>query len=97
MKRYLFILTVIMLGSCSAGNRGVNTAFQEKRTTITANPGGKGPEINIDFYRGRAFNYPLFALWLENADGTYIQTLYVARSVATGVFKYGKEEKKHVD
>jgi hypothetical protein len=33
------------------------------------------------------------AIWLEDVNGNYIQTLYVARSVATGTFKYGKHDK----
>ena len=33
------------------------------------------------------------AVWLEDETGNYIQTLFVPTSVATGVFKYGKQEK----
>jgi hypothetical protein len=46
----------------------------------------------VDLQRGESFYYPLFAIWLEDADGRYIQTLYVAKAVGTGYFKYAKQK-----
>lgn len=48
--------------------------------------------IVIEAKKGASFKYPLFAVWLENAEGEYLQTLYVSRSIATSVFQYGKKE-----
>ena len=64
----------------------------EKKTAISTNTGGKGPEIIVEFTKGESFYYPLMAVWIEDESGKYIQTLYVPESVATGVFKYGKQE-----
>lgn len=46
----------------------------------------------IEAKKGPSFKYPLFAVWLENGEGDYLQTLYVSQSIATSVFKYGKKE-----
>jgi hypothetical protein len=48
--------------------------------------------VAIEVKKGAAFQYPLFAVWAEDLEGNYVQTLYVSRSIATSVFKYGKKE-----
>ncbi len=47
--------------------------------------------IAIEVKKGAAFQYPLFAVWAEDLNGNYLQTLYVSRSIATSVFEYGKK------
>ncbi len=37
---------------------------------------------------GPAHNHPMMAAWIEDADGNYIQTLYVNESVAKGFFNF---------
>lgn len=56
---------------------------------ITTNVEGQGYELQIAFKKGKEHNHPLMAVWMEAMDGTYIQTLYVAQSVAKAFFKYG--------
>jgi hypothetical protein len=50
---------------------------------------GQGIDIEIHFEKGKTFNHPLMAIWLEDMDGNYIQTLYVAESIAKGVYRHG--------
>lgn len=59
-------------------------------SVISANQGGMGTTFSIEVRPGNSFYYPLMAFWIEDMEGNYIQTLYVARSVATGVFRYGE-------
>jgi hypothetical protein len=54
------------------------------------NINGQGIEIEIEFHQGPEFYYPLIAAWLEDTSGNYIQTLYVAQSIAKGVFIFGQ-------
>lgn len=56
---------------------------------FSTNPDGKGAEISIEFIKGAKHNHPLMAIWVEDLNGNYIQTLYVAQSIATGVFSHG--------
>ncbi|MBV5342325.1 hypothetical protein JZU68_01465, partial [bacterium] len=41
----------------------------------------------LRFERGIEHNHPLFAVWLADDEGNYIQTLYVSESIGKGVFK----------
>jgi len=50
---------------------------------------GHGMALSVHFEAGRSFNHPLMAIWIEDLDSNYIQTLYVARSIAEGVFRHG--------
>lgn len=93
MQRILFVITVLLAAACSAATMNKKEATPEQKTIITANPEGKGPLISLEFTKGKSFNYPLMAVWLEDPEGNYIQTLFVPVTIATGVFKYGKQDK----
>ncbi len=57
--------------------------------TLYTNTGGNGDLLEIDFRRGTKHNHPLMAIWIEDTTGHYIQTLFVAQSIAKGVFGHG--------
>lgn len=46
-----------------------------------------GTEIIIQLDKGIAHNHPLFAIWLADAEGKFVQTLYVSESIGRGVFR----------
>jgi len=93
MYKLLIISLIFLTGACSAGSMKKKNQAPEEKTIFSTNISGNGEEISIDLTRGESFYYPLFAVWLEETDGKYIQTLYVARSVATGIFAYGRQDK----
>lgn len=45
-----------------------------------------GTSLTIQFEKGEEHNHPLFAIWLADENGKYIQTLYVSESIGKGVF-----------
>jgi len=92
MNRIFFIALVIALAGCSAGKIKNKAVENDPVTILNTNPDGRGPEILLEFRKGRSFYYPIMVVWIETESGNYIQSLYVARSVATGIFKYGKQE-----
>ncbi|HRY99859.1 MAG TPA: hypothetical protein P5550_12455, partial [Bacteroidales bacterium] len=59
------------------------------------NPNGRGQTVILEVPAGPSMNYPLMAVWLEDLGGNYLQTLYVAQSIATGTFRHGKQVKGH--
>ncbi len=61
---------------------------KEKTVVVVTNAEGKGQQFELEFLGGKTHNYPLMAVWLEDLNGNYIQTLYVARSVAKGEFDH---------
>ncbi len=58
---------------------------------IITNISGSGNTLKVVFTSGKEHNHPLMAIWIENMDGQYIQSLYVAESIAKGFFSYGDE------
>ncbi len=62
---------------------------EEAPLYFETNPEGRGQRLEIEFRRGRAHYFPLMAIWIEDTLGNYVQTLYVAESIATGVFGHG--------
>jgi len=92
MRIIIITTLVLLLASCSAGLNRKKTTAPESREAITSNENGKGPQITVEFYKGKSFYFPLMAIWIEDENGKYVQTLFVARSVATGIFLYGKQE-----
>jgi hypothetical protein len=94
MKKYLMMtLILVAVSSCSAGLKKKQPVVIEPQQQVVTNANGSGPGILVELFKGESFYYPLMAIWLEDADGNYIQTLYVAKSVATGIFKFGRQEK----
>ena len=71
----------------------LHTLLKAQTDTIATNASEDGHLIVLDFEKGPAHNYPLMAVWLEDMDSNYIETLYVAQSIGTGIFKHGKSEK----
>lgn len=92
MYRFLIFSSVLLAGACSTGSLRTESPAQKEKVSFATNPEGRGPEIKVDLTPGESFYYPLFAIWLETAEGEYIQTLYVAKAVATGIFEYGRQE-----
>jgi hypothetical protein len=84
---FLLILSLAILpGSC----RSSRLASENSRVdTLMTHSGETGIEMVFHFSKGESFNHPLMALWVEDTGGTYLQTLYVAESIAKGVFGHG--------
>jgi len=88
MKCFIILLTVLF-ASCSSKPSASNLLKRQTMTDVVTNTSGQGEEIEVSFYGGPSLYYPLMAVWLEDENGSYIQTLFVPKAVATGVFKYG--------
>ncbi len=95
MKLILVILLVVMAGLMLRTDPYGLVMAQGKQKknpvvdSLATNPAGQGEALQVAFYKGEAHNHPLFAIWAEDMEGRYIQTLYVAKSIATSVFNYG--------
>ena len=46
-----------------------------------------GTSLTIQLEKGKEHNHPLFAIWLADENGKFIQTLYVSESIGKGLFK----------
>jgi hypothetical protein len=87
--KYIIIISALIITACSSQPSSSNLAQRQKFTDVVTNSSGAGPVVELKFYGGASLYYPLMAVWLEDEEGKYLQTLFVPRSVATGVFRYG--------
>ncbi len=86
MKKYpLFILLATWILACTTSK----VPADEIPDQINSNPGGKGLVMEVEMIRGEGHNHPLMAIWIEDPEGRYVQTLYAAESIAKGVFRHG--------
>jgi hypothetical protein len=86
MKRSLFLIPILTLALSCTNTR---VPVEEAPDHITSNPEGSGPVLEIEMTKGEGHNHPLMAIWIENQEGQFIQTLYVAESIGKGVFLHG--------
>lgn len=88
----LFLGGLFIVGTsrCSS-TRKTSEAGQPE--VINTNINGQGLSIRINFTKGESHNHPLMAFWLEDKDGKYIETIYVAESIGKGIFQHGDRSK----
>ena len=79
--------SMIILTSCTGSDR--KNSPPESPELIITNSASSGFEIQLSFFKGVHHNHPLMAVWTEETSGKYIETLYVAESIAKGVYKHG--------
>lgn len=78
------ILPVLLLTACTS-QRIPETEFID----ISTNAGFQGNKIILEMEKGPAHNHPSMAVWLEDLEGNYIETLFVTQFVAKGVYPHG--------
>jgi len=82
-------LIFLMPANQTAAQSGKQKKGEPSSEIIMTNVKGSGIGLTLEFTKGPDHNHPLMAIWIEDLDGNYIQTLFVARSIATGIFAYG--------
>lgn len=86
MRKYLLALPLALaIISCT----NTRVPADEIPDHISSNPSGKGTQIEVEMLRGEGHNHPLMAIWVEDEQGNFLQTLYVAESIGKGVFQHG--------
>jgi hypothetical protein len=91
-KLLLFIVAISIMASCVNKPK---SQIEEKPEIISTTPFPNGVPLHIEFEKGKEFYYPLMVFWLEDTEGNYIETIYVAQSISTGTFRFGVAEGKN--
>lgn len=87
-KKYLlWTIPFFILTGC-VSQKGI----ESETIIIRTSPENPVRELTIEFQKGEAFNYPSFAVWTEDLEGNYLETLYVTQYVAKGKFGHGEAE-----
>jgi hypothetical protein len=77
----ILFLAVFGISACK-----VTQSAREVITYTDDNVMGNGHPMQFNLIKGDGFNYPTYAIWIENMDGDYIKTLYITKSFASGIF-----------
>jgi hypothetical protein len=89
MKRNSYIYIIVASLLITASCKSTKLPETEISENISSNILGSGPELLLEFFRGETHNHPLMAIWVEDLEGNYIQTLFVAESLGKGIFHHG--------
>lgn len=93
MKKRVF-LKILILILTATGLMWAQACLTSKQKSepapqiVITNAEGKGFSFELSVLKGKSFHYPLMAAWIEDVEGNYIQTLFVAKSVARGEFAH---------
>ena len=88
MKTKIFLAVALMLTLSLSAKKIKKEVFNQVQYGIE----NTGTTILITFEKGKEYNHPLFAIWLADENGKYIQTLYVSQSIGKGVFLRGSHK-----
>ena len=90
MKTNILLAAFLVLSTATPAQRKKEVYSEEKY-------GGnnQGTFISIKFEKGKEHNHPLFAIWLADEKGVYIQTLYVSESIGRANFKHAVHKAGH--
>jgi hypothetical protein len=88
MKTILSLITTVFLLSC-ASQKNLHETLEILKTT----PEIINTKLEFDLTKGKSHNHPSFAIWVEDMEGNYIETLYVTQYFAKGVFGHGEAER----
>jgi hypothetical protein len=87
-----FFLTIGLLSNCSVQQ---DLRKNQVKTDTILLDGSRGElSMQIEFAKGREHNHPTFAIWLEDMDHRYIKTIFVTKSIGTGIYGHGPIEKE---
>jgi len=82
------IMVLLVFTRCSS--RKNTKALEFPTEKISSNLNEESTPIFVELLKGSDHNHPLMAIWIEDLDGAYIETLFVAESYGTGIFGHGQ-------
>lgn len=85
MKTLVFILIIIIFSACTSQQKIESTV-----ENIITRPEQINSQLEFNLTPGKYHNHPSFAVWVEDLEGNYIETLYVTKYYASGIFARGE-------
>lgn len=86
MKQITLILLLIMVPMLEPFAQ----IGSKKVIQLETNNGVNGEKFEIIFNKGKKFKDPTFAIWIEDMEGKYIETLYVTQYLGSGIYRHAK-------
>lgn len=85
MRTLVFILIIIIFSACTSQQKIESTV-----ENIITRPEQINSQLEFNLTPGKYHNHPSFAVWVEDLEGNYIETLYVTKYYASGIFARGE-------
>lgn len=87
----LVVISASLMSSCKPSGEGKSSKSRKQDSTVlvTSNVNGAGQSVEIEMIKGKSHNHPTFAIWLEDTNGNYLQTLFVTKAIGQGIFEHG--------
>jgi len=86
--KILYITTMSILAlylqSCSVNKSTKNT----KETSEFNYATNQDSFLTISLEKGKAYNHPTYAIWVEDLNGNFISTIFLTKSLSTRIFGY---------
>jgi hypothetical protein len=90
IKTILFcaLACTLLISSCAESKKIADAGSLVETDTLYTGSGFEGHQIQVEFKKGKSHNHPTFAIWVEDLEGNYLQTLFVTKSIVTGIFGF---------
>ena len=88
MKTKLFAMVCLLASTLAFAGKKQETVY-----TQTIGSSKSGTSLVLKFEKGKQHNHPLFAVWLADMNGKFIETLYVSESIGKGTFPRADRKK----
>lgn len=82
MKKILYLMLAVLISFGLSAKKKI-----EKHDQFIYGTNRETTLLELEFHKGSSHNHPLFAIWLADHNGKYIQTLYVSKSIGKGEFE----------
>ena len=81
MKRNIFLIILLAAALLVSAKKKPEVFSSE-----SYDAGKSGTTISLVFEKGKEHNHPLYAIWLADENGKFIETLYISQTIGKGVF-----------
>jgi len=88
---FVYLIGILSVGLIASGCQSKSKLAESQQLvdTLIIKSDKGSMNLELEFARGEAHNHPSFAIWVEDTEGNYLSTLYVTKSIGTGIFNYG--------
>lgn len=85
MKYIIFFISLLALSFLLVQCKTTQVETESK-LSIVIKSSESGPGMTVSFSNGLGYNRPTYALWVEDMEGNYKETIFITKSYASGVF-----------
>jgi len=88
MKSKLTVIVIFIGLLTAASSCKTSQKTTESQMTLYIEKHNDLPKMKISFINGQGYNYPTFVVWKESLEGKYLETIFITKSYASGIFGY---------